>query len=527
MKRSHCRGLLVALLLLGAACGGGDATPGTPELAEGSPSPATVCPTSVPSRTPIGTATSLPTATTPPLSTSSPRVLTPSPTVPSANPSPTGTPSPVVLSPTLPLIEPAGVVVYETTITIDTYGYQDALVPTAPDDPVYPYPRIDFNAVTGPAPAMYTAVVLENAYVQVVVLPQLGGRIYRWTDKTTGRVLTYENPVIKPTYWGYRGWWLATGGIEWCLPTDEHGLNEYRPWAYSIGQRGVTVSDHEDRTGLDISVTIRLAATHNRIEILPTIRNNTGSAQELQFWINAVLSLANNHASESIRFVLPADKVRVHATDDAELPPAGQSMSWPRTEGGRDLSTYANWPGYLGVFADPLRGGFMGIYDVAADQGVARVFPYDVAPGGKFFGGKGLDPAIWTDDDSSYIELWGGWTETFWDYATLEPGGTISWTEYWYPLSGLAGGFDVANVHAALQLEPQGDGVRLGVAPTRNLIGGRALLFLDGQRVGEWEVTAGPGRSVVTLWSGAGAGEYGIRLLSQTGEPLIELGSVP
>lgn len=130
-----------------------------------------------------------------------------------------------------------GPTVYETALTIDTFDYEPALIPTTPEDLVYPYPRMDHNRVGPPSPKNYKAIVLENRYLQLTILPDLGGRIYRWIDKASGKNLFYENPVIKPTTWGNRGWWLATGGMEWALPLDEHGLSEASPWAYQLIQQ--------------------------------------------------------------------------------------------------------------------------------------------------------------------------------------------------------------------------------------------------------------------------------------------------
>ena len=48
---------------------------------------------------------------------------------------------------------------------------------------VYPYPAVEKISNTK-TDKEYTAVFLENEYVKVMVLPQLGGRIQRAYDKT-------------------------------------------------------------------------------------------------------------------------------------------------------------------------------------------------------------------------------------------------------------------------------------------------------------------------------------------------------
>ncbi len=474
-----------------------------------------------------------PTAQAAPRSTSRP---TPSPVIviPKLTRSPTVSPIAITLTstpfalhstPSAPLIPASAPRVYETTVTLMTYGYPQALEPSGQDDPIYPYPRLNLGKVSPPAPKNYRAIVLENSYTQVTVLPELGGRIWRIVDKTTGRAVTYQNPVVKPTQWGYRGWWLATGGIEWCLPVDEHGLNEYRPWKATVSGASVTVSDHEDRTGLDVAVTISLDAAHSTVTIQPRVTNSTGGPQKIQFWVNAMLALNGNRVTDSTRFILPSAQVTVHSTGDGGLPGPGSKLSWPVFKG-RDLSQYANWGGHLGFFASPAASGeFVGAYDSSSDEGIVRIFPPGVARGVKFFGGKGIDPATWTDDGSTYFELWGGLLPTFWDYTTIQPGQTFGWTERWYPVSGLGQGFDAANATAALRLSSQGDVVSVGVATSVNL-NGQVKLWQAGQVVATWPVAVGPGRTFNVTQPGT-SGVLGLQLLDSAGRLIAQAGSAP
>jgi hypothetical protein len=403
-------------------------------------------------------------------------------------------------------------VVWEQDITLSTYGWHGALVATEPGDPVYPYPRLDFDAVTGPAPRNYRAVFIQNGFVQVVVLPELGGRILRWTDRATGRQLFYANPVVKPTRWGYRGWWLATGGMEWAFPEEEHGLNEYRPWQYELLWNGVRVWDVEDRTGLVVEVTIRLDGAHSYFTLVPRITNSTGEAQPYQFWANAMLTLSDQNApSSSLIFILPDDAVTVHATDDGSLPGSGNQMAWP-VHAGRDFSHYSEWRQLLGVFAHPARAGFVGAYDLDSDQGMVRIFPPAVATGIKLFCLGDLSSDLWTDDASRYFELWAGLTPTFWDYWTLEPGASVAWTEYWYPVSGI-GGYNWANEQAAIRLLPSGDSAEVAVATSR-LLHGVVILRRGGAEIERWDAQITPGHPFRAGGGpGAGNGDWGVQVL--------------
>ncbi|HDQ34860.1 MAG TPA: DUF5107 domain-containing protein [Chloroflexi bacterium] len=454
-------------------------------------------PTATPTATPTQAPTSTPAPTTEPL-----------PTIATAAPAllltPTATLTPQAYLPTVPV--DWALSLWETEVVLNTYGWEQALVPTAPDDPIYPYPRLDSGAVGPPAPRAYHAIVLENAYTRVIVLPELGGRILRWDDLVTGRRLTYENPVIKPTGWGYRGWWLATGGLEWAFPVDEHGLNEWRPWQYERlsgeGWRGVRVWDIESRTGMVIEVTLQLYAGRSELYITPRITNPTESAQSFQFWINAMLTVGDGNApSSALRFWMPTTQAMVHSTGDGSLPAPGAWMDWP-IHNGRDFSRYAEWRSYLGLFAQEATGA-VGAYDTAADQGLVRIYPPGVAQGVKLFCLGDLPSWLYTDGESRYFELWGGYTRTFWDYAALPAGGVLSWQERWYPVHGI-GMLSWASAEWAVAFRQTSEGLALGAyAPLVNT-GRLVLLRPEGTVAETWELSVGPGFPFEAHYPGGG-----------------------
>ncbi len=397
--------------------------------------------------------------------------------------------------------------VWETQITLNTYAWEQALIPTEPGDPIYPYPRLDHGAVGGPQPRSYQAVVLENAYARVIVLPELGGRVWSWEDRQTGRRLTYANPVIKPTGWGYRGWWLGTGGLEWAFPVDEHGLNEWRLWQYQLlsgsDWRGVRVWDVDDRTGLSVEVTLKLYAGRSEFFIAPRIANPTATSQPFQFWINGMLTLSDGNApSQNLRFWMPTEQVIVHSTSDGALPGPASQMNWP-IYNGRDFSRYSEWRAYLGVFATQAHG-VVAAYDEGAEQGVVRVYPGHIATGVKLFCLGELPASLYTDDGSRYFELWGGYTRTFWGYAQLAPGGVVAWEERWYPVNHLPG-VTWANADMAVSLRMVDGGVQVGLyAPHRAMV--QLVLRQNGAPVAEWAVSAGPETPFRVIHAGGGDG---------------------
>lgn len=465
-------------------------------------------PSATPTPTPpasTATLTPLPATATPP-----PHTATATPIPPTATPTatprpPTATPRPPTptATPVPPTPVPA-VTIRRTEIVIQTYPYESYLVPAEANGVAFA--RLDWDAYNAagpkPAPRTFTAFIMENEYLRLTILPDLGGRIYEAIFKPTGHNMLYRNPVLKPTRWGHetQGWWLAAGGMEWCLPVEEHGYEWGTPWTYSIAQDAttstLTVWNTQGSDRLRVRVAITLRAAESIFTVAPRIENPTGQAQRYQFWINAMLSSGGaNRVSEATEFILPAGEVTVHSTGDRTLPQEGQAMSWPMFSG-RAMNLYGTWRAWLGVFERPgSQRGFMGAYDYASGEGVLRIFPPEEAPGAKLFGAKGLDPQLWTDDGSSYFEMHGGATPTFWDDATLAPGERTGWTEYWYPFAQI-GPAVAANTEAALSLQAEQGGYRVGAAATGGL-SGRLILTVNGQDVWTQAVSLAPDRPFV------------------------------
>ena len=379
----------------------------------------------------------------------------------------TPTPRPTA-EPTVAASVPAPVEVYWDEVSIATYGYQQALYTDSSTG--HPYPLLHWDQVTGATPQTYRTLVLRNAYVQLTLLPDLGGRIYQCRFLPTGQDLLYNNTVIKPTHWGPtdQGWWLAVGGIEFCLPVDEHGYLTAEPWQAEVvrqddGSVTVELSITERSRNLNARVELTLQPQEAGFRLRMVLENPEASAKTFQYWVNAMLSPGGHGVQSSLRFYYPTTSVTVHSRGDGALPDAGNAMSWPVADG-RDLSLYANWRNWLGFFAPDLEAAYTAVYDPVASVGMVRTFASDVAQGNKLFGfGQGFDPAVYTDDGTQYVEMWGGLTPTFWDYATLEANGRVAWDEYWYVLAGVDD-LSVATAQAALSVTRDQDALDVTVA---------------------------------------------------------------
>jgi len=348
----------------------------------------------------------------------------------------------------------ADVTVYTVTVSLPTYPFRDYLIEQT--DPVYNMPVYYFNRPAyeaqprTPTPVDYTGVVLENKYLRLTFLPQLGGRLYSAVIKATDQEVFYHNPVVKPSRYGglqpyEANWWLATGGMEWAYPTQEHGYRFGVPWAYQTAQTAagasITLSDvAPNRVGL--AVTVSLPADSASFTVSPVFTNSTTVAVPAQIWANAALALSSASMSPRTQFVIPTDVITIHSRGDLgwTIPAAGLPATWPRI-GALDLRDYRQWANYLGFFVDNSTAPFMGAVNPALKLGMVRL-PQGGGRAGKLFAfGSGFTDRSYTDDNSQYFEIWGGANATFGppDDITVAPGGAVSWTERWWPLAGLPG----------------------------------------------------------------------------------------
>ena len=95
----------------------------------------------------------------------------------------------------------------------------------------------------------HRAVTLDNEYLHVTVLPEMG-RVYSMVFRPTGSETLWHNDMVQPGKANNEtGWWLWLGGIEYTLPKDEHGTTWALPWNYSI------LEDSPKRKALRMEVT--------------------------------------------------------------------------------------------------------------------------------------------------------------------------------------------------------------------------------------------------------------------------------
>lgn len=394
------------------------------------------------------------------------------------------------------------VCVREEPLVLRTY-------PVGPEDPnppfqrqgiwdVYPYTLIDDIRTEG-EDQTYCAVVLENEYIRVTVLPELGGHVYSLHDKSCGKEVLYRNSVIKPGLVALRGAWLAYG-IEFNYPAG-HAPTTVSPVAYCVDRRPdgsatCWVGALEYVTRVKWLVGITVAPGRTWLETDVRIANRTPLSKPLYFWENAGV-----YAPDNLSLVYPAKRVI--------LAGGGTKETYPVAEDGRDISLYRNHVLWNDIFCLGVKEGFFGAYYPSSDCGVVHVGDYRESVGKKFFtwgvADSGLAWAkILSDDDGPYCEIQSGRfaTQSIWEF--IHPGNVEAWRECWWPVHDI-GGFRWANADAAVDLRADGTGWRVGVCVSRAIPGARAIVLVDGRPAWQWTGELAPDRPLRHIVSGIAA----------------------
>ena len=187
----------------------------------------------------------------------------------------------------------SGVKIWEENVVIPTYGigaadknpmFLESRVYQGSSGRIYPYPTIE-KIYDEKEDKTYHAVWLENEYLKVMILPELGGRIQRAYDKTNHYDFVYYNHVIKPALVGLCGPWIS-GGIEFNWP-QHHRPTTFSPVDYLLienpdGSKTCRVSDVDQMYGTKGEASFTLYPGKAYIEIKGQLYNRTSTPQTFQ-----------------------------------------------------------------------------------------------------------------------------------------------------------------------------------------------------------------------------------------------------
>ena len=292
----------------------------------------------------------------------------------------------------------------------------------------------------------YNAVFLENQYLKIMILPELGGRIQRAYDKIQQRDFVYYNQVIKPALVGLTGPWIS-GGIEFNWP-QHHRPSTFQPVDYTLkfnedGSATVWVNEIEVMFRTKGTAGFTLYPDKAYLEIKGKLFNRTQMSQTFLWWANPAVKVSSHYQS-----IFPPDVYAVfdHGKRDVSSFPIAKGTYYKVDYSpGTDISRYDTIPVPTSYMAINSEYDFIGCYEHDIEAGMLHVADHHFSPGKKqWTWGKGDFGFTWdrhlTDEDGPYIELMTGvYTDNQPDFTWLMPNEEKTFEQYFMPFANTGG----------------------------------------------------------------------------------------
>lgn len=367
------------------------------------------------------------------------------------------------------------VTIKEEIMSLDTYDFSKPNpVPILTDNTkIFPY--FKFEGYEHAAKKKnWKVVTLENEYIKVFVLPEIGGKVWGAIEKSTGEEFLYKNEVVKFRNISMRGPWTS-GGIEFNFGIIGHHPSTATPVDYLLktnddGSVSCVVGSSDLPSRTDWRVEISLEKDKAYFETNASWYNGSPINQSYYNWMTAAAVV-----TDDLEFIYPGNQFLEHG---------GAAKPWPIDAEGRDLSLYKNnnfdkdiSEHVVGDYKD-----FFGGYYHNSKFGFGHWAPYEEMPGQKLWlWSMARSGGIWedllTDTDGQYMEFQAG--RLFNQYspgetnpisqANFEPYVMDRWREIWFPFKEIGGMVD-ANEHGVLNVKELDKSIYVGI---------NALQFLE------------------------------------------------
>jgi tetratricopeptide (TPR) repeat protein len=352
-----------------------------------------------------------------------------------------------------------------------------------------PYPNRIVNKVRRDkkSDVAYTAITLENDYISLTILPELGGRIFEAVDKSNGVDFFYRQHSIKPALIGMYGLWIS-GGVEFNWPMH-HRPGTFMPTDYFVekgdsGALTVWLSEHNPVDRMKGMVGITLYPDRAVLETRARVFNRTELPHSFLWWENAAFP-----ANEEVQIFFPPDVTYVthHYRKAAGAYPLMDSFYMGLdNRGGVDVRFHKNSLQGTSYFSGLSKFDFFGGYDHGKKAGVLHHASHYTSPGKKMFTwgytnlARDWERAL-TDSDGPYLELMASsYSDNQPDFTWIEPYETKEFVQTWYPYKEL-GEVQAANDRAALSCRRDGGRLSLGIYATENLPRGTVEVSFPGK----------------------------------------------
>jgi tetratricopeptide (TPR) repeat protein len=393
---------------------------------------------------------------------------------------------------------------------------------------IYPYPLYD--TLTGEkVDKTYKRVILENEYVRIGILPEIGGRILEGLDKTNNYDFFYRQHVIKPALIGLIGAWIS-GGVEWNIP-HHHRATTFIPVPYRVeenadGSKTVWVGELELRHRTRWAVGYTLRPGRSVLEAWLRIVNRTPVVHSMLCFANVAV-----HVNDDYQVIFPprTQYVTHHSKREFTTWPIARARYGGYDFGdGVDVSWYRNHISANSMFAWNYTDDFFAGYDHGRQAGTMSVANHHIVPGKKLWTwGNGPRGRMWdkilTDEDGPYLELMvGAYSDNQPDYSWLQPYEVKSFEMYWYPFRDI-GGVKKANLDAAVNLDVNDGIAKVGFYATSARRQATVLLKAGDKTLLEEMVAIDPGKPYTNKVAvPAGVDEHDLRAsLSADGKELV------
>ena len=368
---------------------------------------------------------------------------------------------------------------------------------------VYPYAMND-NPTRVKVDSTHRALYLENDYVKVCVLPDIGGRLFYATDKTNGYEIFYRQSVIKPANVGMLGAWIS-GGVEWNVFHHHRATSQYPIDSRIVdnpdGSKTIWVGEIENRHRMSWAIGMTLHPDKSYIEVTGRFFNNSQDRNSMLHWNNVA-----THANENYQIIFP-ECTRFgmfhHKLSHIHWPVPNEPYKGNPDYVGVDISYWKNLPSLTGdsVFIQDLQDDFVGGYDYGKNAGTMLAGNHNINKGGKFWTwghmayGHAWDCETLTDSDGPYVELMtSAYSDNQPDYCWINPHETKEFTAYWYGIRDL-NHVNRGNEKATVNMDINPDGsIHLAANTTQIRDNARITVSSNGKIIYEKNALIAPDR---------------------------------
>lgn len=365
----------------------------------------------------------------------------------------------------------------------------------------------------------FDAIVLENRYLTVQVLPEVAGTVHRVIDRTTGEDLFFNEESAKD----WVPFWES--GVKVSFPFREHGTGPDQPAATRIVHHddgSVSIAmwmefsrNHEyhqrwsyGRFGtMFLQQTVTLGPDRAVVSIDYRVLNASAYQQGKQLWNDALLPRYHDEKGvvhgrrrpgrDDAELIYPTRWVSSHNGDQLRRWTLDDRRVGDYTDNNISLFAWDPAAPFVGIWYPRAAAGGKAEAEGEGDERRAgvnrlRLFDPEEAPGAKFYWrGSPWQPGRLDTHMFSFIELWGGTHHVFEGVEDwVQPGESYGFTHRFTMTHGI-GRASWATPEAVVSLSDAGDALELVTLRPREGM----TLVVDGKEA-KADVASAPDRAV-------------------------------